>query len=89
MNQKAWCLIGIGGAVLLGLYSAYETVFFMWLSATPLSPSQLNRVQYHASVWSLVLCFSLIAMIVVAFRLRWLSKNSGGKKSEKSLGTTS
>jgi hypothetical protein len=46
---------------LLAAYAAYAYVYFAWLSATPLTNSQLKRVQYDAKVWLGVLCVTIIA----------------------------
>ena len=58
--------IGLGAMLLLGLYSAYEVVFYAWLSATPLSPSDFERARYHYNGWLISLGFSVVAAVVLA-----------------------
>lgn len=67
---------------LLAAYAAYVYVYFAWLSATPLSESQLKRVQYDAAVWLGVLGFSIVAAPLLGWwRLR-LGGFLGGRKKE-------
>lgn len=67
---------------LLAAYAAYAYVYFAWLSATPLSESQLKRVQYNAAVWLGVLSFSIVAAPLLGWwRLR-LAGFFGGLRKE-------
>jgi hypothetical protein len=67
---------------LLAAYAAYAYVYFAWLSATPLSESQLKRVQYNATVWLAVLGLSIVAAPLLGWwRLR-LAGFFGGRKEE-------
>jgi hypothetical protein len=50
-------------------YSAYEFLFFAWVTATPVTAEQLKRAQYHAKIWFVIFCISLLlvaATIVLA-----------------------
>lgn len=67
---------------LLAAYAAYAYAYFAWLSATPLSESQLKRVQYDAAIWLGVLGFSIVAAPLLGWwRLR-LAGFPGGRKEE-------
>jgi hypothetical protein len=67
---------------LLAAYAAYAYIYFAWLSATPLSESQLKRVQYDGAVWLAVLGFSIVAAPLLGWwRLR-LSGFLGDRKEE-------
>ena len=67
---------------LLAAYAAYAYVYFAWLSATPLTESQLKRVQYDATVWLAVLGFSIVvAPLLGWWRLR-LAGFLGGSQKE-------
>jgi hypothetical protein len=50
-------------------YSAYEFLFFAWVTATPVTAEQLTRAQNHAKMWFLIFCISLLlaaAIVVLA-----------------------
>ena len=45
-------------------YAGYATAWFVWLTATPLQPGQLSRIQYDAYFWLTVF---VVALFVAAF----------------------
>jgi hypothetical protein len=73
MKQKTLLSILCTVCGLLAAYAAYAYVYFAWLSATPLSESQLKRVQYDAKVWLGVLVFSVVAAFILGWRRRRLT----------------
>lgn len=67
---------------LLAAYAAYAYVYFAWLSATPLSESQLKRVQYDGMFWLTVLGVSIvIAPALGWWRLRLAGFFGGAKEA--------
>ena len=76
MNQKTAYLYGIGAALLAGCYAAYESAFFIWLTATPLSVTQLKQAQTHAYWWIGALCLTLVVLVVLGIRLRFAKPTS-------------
>lgn len=60
--------------VLATLLCAYSCAFWSWVTATPLTPSQLARAKYNANVWltltALSLAISIIVVVVVVRRSR-------------------
>ena len=69
----------IGFLVLLvsaaaSVLSAYSVLYFGWVSATPLTSEQLERVQRDYIVWLAVLICSVLATAVIAVWLFWLLK---------------
>jgi hypothetical protein len=82
MNARKWCTVGIVGTLLFAFYSAYAMVYYGWLTATPLTPQQLKRVQYDAKAWFFILCFTLLVLTAIAFRRRRLLKKEEKKPDQ-------
>jgi hypothetical protein len=69
---------------LLAAYAAYAFLYFAWLTATPLSESQLKRAQYDAMVWLVVLVISLVSAPLLGWwRLRFACLLMLSKKKPK------
>lgn len=48
-NMKtAFYLLGMTGVLVFGLWALYATLFWGWVTATPLDDSQLARARYNA-----------------------------------------
>jgi hypothetical protein len=43
--------LGMIGAAASGLFALYATLYWGWLTATPLTEAQLSRARYNAYVW--------------------------------------
>ena len=57
----------MAGAVALGLFSLYAVLYWAWVTATPLTESQLARAQYNATAWCWLLVGSAVAATVLLF----------------------
>jgi len=68
--KKYW--FGLVLAFLFGTWSLYTTVFFAWLTATPLTQEQLHHAQSRANLWLSLFILSVIGFIVLAIRLVWM-----------------
>lgn len=58
---------------LAGLFAFYSAAFWLWVSATPLTPPERDRVEYNYYFWLGIACASLasaIASLSVALRKR-------------------
>jgi len=62
-----------GICLLVTIYAAYETAYFAWLTATPLLPGQLPKMQRHAYFWFAVFFIGLVG--VIASGIRWWLAN--------------
>jgi len=58
----AWIIFGL--SVLGILYCGYAFLFWAWVTATPLTPTQLARAQYIANVWFGLAALSLAAAVL-------------------------
>ncbi len=67
---KSWLALAL--ALLAALFCLYATLYFAWLSATPLTEAQLHRVQYDCYVWFWVFVAAALLVIGLAARLVWL-----------------
>ncbi len=69
MSRTIKYIIGITASVLVMLYSAYATLYFGWVTATPLSPAQLKRAQFDCGAWltMTVICFVTALILSVLF----------------------
>ena len=56
----------------LALIALYATVYFGWLTATPLSGPELNRAQYDCYAWFIIFVASSVGSVaLVVFRMRY------------------
>ena len=66
MRYAAWTILII--AVVVMGYSAYLFAFFAWVTATPVTPSQLAQAQLYANAWFMVMCVcASVAILDVVF----------------------
>ncbi len=71
MSQRRRILLGwcVAVLLLLSIFSAYEAIYYGWLTATPLSFEQLQAVRSRHRAWLGVGLVSLIWAVVVLIQL--------------------
>jgi hypothetical protein len=55
--------------ILVSVYALYMALFFAWLTATPLSASDLVRAQHHCYFWFWTFMVSTLADIYIVVQL--------------------
>jgi hypothetical protein len=76
--KKYW--ISLFVLILISGYAIYATLFFAWLTATPLSSKQLSRAQYDCYFWAVIFVISVLSDIWIA-RMIWLHCKLRDKQS--------
>jgi len=71
----------LAGLILISLFALYSASYFGWLTATPLSPSELRRVHYDYNCWFSVFVISVLSIIAVIARMIWLRRKLRDKIS--------
>ena len=71
----------LAALILVSLFALYSAAYFGWLTATPLSPSQLKRCQYDYYCWFSIFIISFLSGISVIARMVWLRRNFRAKMS--------
>ena len=66
--QRTGLILG----VLFSLFSCYSYAFWGWVTATPLTPAQLERAQYNAYLW---LVFALLGIAISVWMIVILVRN--------------
>jgi membrane protein implicated in regulation of membrane protease activity len=70
--RKYWIIL-IALILVSGL-AMYETLFFAWLGATPLSVGQYERARYDCHCWSAIFVVSALLTVSVIARMIWLRR---------------
>ena len=58
------------------LFCLYATLYFAWLTATPLTGAQLHRAQYDCYIWFAALVAFLLLAALAGARLFWLRRRT-------------
>jgi hypothetical protein len=61
--------LGMIAAALFSAFSCYATLFWGWVTATPLTDSQRERAQYNAYAWFaiFVACWVIVFVLLVCW----------------------
>jgi hypothetical protein len=79
--------LGMIGAAAFSLIALYETLFWGWVTATPLTEAQLARAQYDAYVWFFMFVgFGLVAIVLLIcwIRRRRINRTESGAAPDRS-----
>ena len=69
--RAAFTVSAIFGAC-LALFALYETAYFGWLTATPLTEAQLKHAQYDCHAWFFIFLATFIGTVaMIVFRIRY------------------
>ena len=67
--------------ILVSAFALYSSLYFAWLTATPLSTGQLARAQYDCYFWFALFVLALLLSIFVIVRMVRLRRKVRDKVS--------
>jgi len=69
--RSVWLLLGCLTAFGLSLFSCYSTLFWGWVTATPLTAEGLRRAQFNTYAWFGLSLLALLVAFVLTILYAW------------------
>ena len=87
MQMQRWLItvatLAIVAAAAFGLFALYCAVYWGWVTATPLTPDQLDRARYNAFAWFWLFVGSETIVFIATFV--WMVASRRKRAPQRSL----